>query len=64
MMKNLDFWFGIAANSIWIGLGVVCFLGVGGVIPEVTTWWLFGIGLIAGGVMGLISLLRTASELG
>jgi hypothetical protein len=62
-MKNrVDFWLGIAANVIWIGLGGVCLLSVGGVISELATWWLFGIGLIAGGVMGLISLLRAAKE--
>ena len=60
--KGFDFWLGIAANIIWIGLGVVCFLGVGGVIPEVATWWLFGTGLIAGGVMGLVSLLRSMNQ--
>jgi hypothetical protein len=62
MKKDIDFWLGIAANSIWIGLGIVCFLGVGGAISELATWWLFGIGLVAGGVMGLISLLRSVNQ--
>jgi hypothetical protein len=60
MKKDFVFRLGIAANFIWIGLGLVCFLAAAGVVSELATWWLFGIGLVAGGVMGLISMLRSA----
>ncbi len=59
MNGNLDFWLGITSNFIWIGLGVICFLSAAGLVSELATWWLFGFGLIAGGVMGLVSILRS-----
>jgi hypothetical protein len=59
MNAKLDFWFGITSNIIWIGLGVICFLSAAGLVSELATWWLFGIGLIVGGFMGLISMFQS-----
>ena len=59
MIKDRYFWLGIIANTIWIVLGLVCILAAVGILSELVTWWLFGIGLIAGGLMGVTAMFRS-----
>ena len=54
MKKNKDFYLSIIANIIWILLGLLCILSALGLVGELLTWWLFGIGIIIGGSLGII----------
>jgi hypothetical protein len=58
MDKRFDFWAAVICNAIWILLGVLCFLSAMGWVGEVLTWWLFGIGLILGGCIGIYLTVR------
>ena len=54
MKKSIDFYLSIIANIVWILLGFLCILSALGLVGELLTWWLFGIGIIIGGSLGII----------
>ena len=54
MNKGIDFWLSMICNIVWILLGILCFLSALGLVGEILTWWLFGVGLVLGGSMGII----------
>ena len=54
MNKGIDFWLSMTCNMIWVLLGVLCFLSALGMVGALLTWWLFGIGLALGGILGII----------
>jgi Na+-driven multidrug efflux pump len=57
---EFDFWASIICNAVWILLGLLCILSALGLVGELLTWWLFGLGLILGGVLGILLTLRGA----
>ena len=54
MNKGPDYWLSIICNIIWILLGLLCILSAMGMVGVLLTWWLFGIGLALGGILGII----------
>lgn len=54
MRKRIDFYLSIVANIVWILLGFLCILSALGLVDELLTWWLFGIGIIIGGSLGIV----------
>jgi hypothetical protein len=56
--KTLDLWLSVLCNAIWIALGIVCFLSALGMVGELLTWWLFGLGLVGGGILGILLTIR------
>jgi len=58
MNKGVDFWVSIICNTIWVLLGLLCFFSALGLVGEILTWWLFGVGLVLGGCMGIFLTAR------
>jgi hypothetical protein len=58
MKKGIDFWVSMISNTIWVFLGLLCFFSALGYVGEILTWWLFGVGLVLGGGMGIFLTAR------